>query len=220
MPTIYLYADSRGSRICQPLRAYSDDSFKFRVRYLNGATLYDIWAMIEHDLLTMNIDLIYIFAGVCNMTDRYIRANGELQYWPPFDMDLRFRALEDTMTNIVANFLLLSQGNKLCFLQDPGLDLIKYNRIVHPVPPSMLVMQASLEDNLRILQKKTINLNNRLGVPTPWTLEISHSLRHDIWLPVFDRFSDGLHPTTHQAELYAKKIANFSKRVIFPYIHS
>lgn len=176
--------------------------------------------MIEHDLLTMEIDMIYIFAGVCNMTDRYIRPNGSLSYWPPFDMDLCFKAIEDTMRDIVRNFELLSQGNKLCFLQEPGLDLVRYNRIAHPVPASILIMQASLEDNLRRLQKITIKLNGRLNIPTPWTLEITHCLRHDEWLPVFDRFSHGLHPTTHQAELYAKKIAKFSKRVIFPHIHS
>lgn len=46
-------------------------------------------------------------------------------------------------------------------------------------------------------------------VPTPWTHGITHSLRNDIWVPVFDRFTDGLHQTLSPADQFAKTIASF-----------
>lgn len=210
----YLYSDSRGARICHLLRDQSDQNAIFRVRYRKGANLMQIWELIESDLLTKKIDLVIVMAGVCDLTDRYINTYGHRVFWPPFDLDSRFLQIENTMKSMANNFKLLGQGNKLCFLQEPGLDLVRWNRIQHPVPWQVLIRQASLEHNLDILQRFTLNLNSWLGVPTPWTLEVTHCLRNNKWIPVYDRLFDGIHPSQQQVNKYSRAIVRYARSAL------
>lgn len=197
----YVYCDSRGARLHQKLRDLSDFTTKFRVRFKHGATLKQLWEIIEYDLLTKRIDLVVIFCVICNLTDRCYSPRGPRLFLPPFNMDERFEEVENTMAAISSNFSLLNQGNKLCFLPESGCDLIRMNGIYHPVP--------CFEHNLEILQLKAEKINLQFGVPAPWTLEISHDLRHDRWVPLYDRFFDGIHPTDKQAAEYSIAIARY-----------
>lgn len=210
----YVYCDSRGARLHQKLRDLSDFNTAFRVRFKRGATLKQLWELIEYDLLTKRIDLVVIFCGICDLTDRCYSTRGRRLFLPPFNMDERFQEVENTMAAIGSNFSLLNQGNKLCFLPEPGCDLIRMNGIHHPVPWKALVVQSSFEHNLEILQLKSEKINQQLGVPTPWTLEISHNLRHDSWVPVYDRFLDGIHPTDKQATEYSIAIARYVRSAL------
>lgn len=215
---VRIYADSRGSWLSHAIRHYNSDEINFSVHYRKGATLIDIWAMIESDLLTNNIDFIFIYAGVCNITDRSYNRSGRRYVLPPFDMDLRFTAIEKTMNDIVHNFRLIGGNCKLCFLQESGIDLVRYNRFRHPVPASILIMQASLENNLRKLQLFTKRLNNQLGVPTVWSLIITHAFKKGEWIPVYERTFDGLHLSYDQILDLAKALNNYVRKAIYRHI--
>lgn len=134
-------------------------------------------------------------------------------------MDIRFAEIERTMTSMANNFKLIGGKRRLCFLQEPGMDLIKYNRISHPVHWSYLVTQASLENNLLILQKFTKKLNDYLNAPTIWSMGVTHAFKNGEWVPVFERMRDGLHPSEKQITVYAKLIANYARKVYYNHLY-
>lgn len=84
------------------------------------------------------------------------------------------------MRDIVNNFKIMPKKTscKLAFLPEPGLELVRYNKIPHPVPWRILVEQSELEDDLELLQLYTRVLNSHIGSLTPWTLDISHAHRN------------------------------------------
>lgn len=215
---VRVYADSRGSWLAHELRKFNCDEINYSVHYRKGATLIDIWTMIEADLFSSKIDFIFILAGVCDMTDFSYTRTGRRYVFPPFDMDLRFQEIERIMCGIENNFRLIGGSCKLCFIQEAGIDIIRYNRIRHPVPASMLIMQASLEDNLRRLQMFTKSLNDRLGVPTLWSLIITHAMKNGLWTAVYDRTFDGLHFSGKQIAELAGAIANYVYKAIYRHI--
>lgn len=133
-------------------------------------------------------------------------------------MDYRFRDIEHCMKDITSNHKMINPHGKLCFLQEPGLDLIRYNRIVDPIPASCLITQASLEKNLRILQDSAKRLNDDMMMPTPWSLEISHAKRHDKWVPIYERMPDGLHPSRKMLRDLAGVLNHYAQTVIYRHL--
>lgn len=215
---VRVYADSRGAWLAHEIRKFNTPEINFSVQYIKGATLTEVWTMIETDLLTSKIDFIFIYAGVCNITDRVYNGRGRRFVLPPYDMDLRFMAIEKTMLDIVHNFRLIGGKSKLCFLQESGLDLVRYNRFHHPVPAPILIAQASLEHNLRRLQLFTKSLNDQLEVPTVWSLIITHAFKHGEWIPAYDRTIDGLHLSYKQISDLAKALNNYVCKAIYRHL--
>lgn len=215
---VRVYADSRGAWLAHEIRKFNTSEINYSVQYRKGATLTEVWAMIEIDLLSSKIDFIFILAGVCNITDCHYGRFGRRYVLPPFDMDLRFISIEKNMLDIVHNFRLIGGSCKLCFLQEAGIDLIRYNRYNHPVPASILITQASLEKNLRRLQTFTKALNDQLGVPTVWSLIITHAQKKGSWIPAYDRMFDGLHLSQKQIVEMAKALNNYVCKAIYRYI--
>lgn len=190
---VLIIMDSRGSWLHRELRRHQKPSVKFNVIYRKGAGLTKLWEITEWALLTRKVDLILIMGGVCDLTDKFY-VNGVRKFWPPDDMESRFTEISRIMKDMARNFKLMEVQCKLAFLPDPGLDLIRVNKIHHPVPWRALVVQAELEDNLEMLHLYTRALNSYLGSLTPWTLEITHSHRRGNMIPVYDRTYDGIHP--------------------------
>lgn len=215
---VRVYADSRGAWLAHEIRKFNTEEIDYSVHYRKGATLTDIWAMIEGDLFSTKIDFIFIFAGICNITDRFYTRTGRRYVFPPFDMDVRFRKIEEIMCGIEKNFRLIGGSCKLCFIQEAGIDLIRYNQIRHPVPASTLIMQASLENNLRRLQRFTKSLNDKLGVPTLWSLIITHAMKNGAWTAVYERTFDGLHLSGNQIAELAKALANYVYKAIYRHL--
>lgn len=122
------------------------------------------------------------------------------------------------MLDIENNFRLIGGNCKLCFIQEVGIDLIRYNRIRHPVPAAALIMQASLEDNLRQLQTFTKKLNDKMGVPTLWSLIITHAKKQGIWIPIYERTFDGLHFSGKQIIELANAVSNYVYKVIYRHL--
>lgn len=221
---VHIYADSRGAHLQQELSRFNDENIHFLVHLIRGAGLRRIWEEIEYDILLSNniLDLVYIIAGVCDITDCYYDHRGRRTVLPPYDMDLRFAEIEHCMKHcmkgIANNFNLINPSGKLCFLQEAGIDIIRYNRIVDPIPSKYLVMQASLENNLRIFQKFTNNLNDSMKMPTPWSLEITNAYRHNKWIPIFDRLADGLHPSQSQIRDLSFVLNHHARMAIYRHI--
>lgn len=215
---VRIYADSRGAWLAHEIRKFNSAEISYSVHYRKGATLRAIWAMIEMDLLSTKIDFIFILAGVCDITDFTFTRTGRRFVYPPFHMDFRFCDIERVMLDIENNFRLIGGNCKLCFIQEVGLDLIRYNHITHPVPAPILIMQASLEDNLRRLQTFTKKLNDRLGVPTLWSLIITHAKKHGLWVPIYERTFDGLHFSRRQIVDFAKTLNNYVYKAIYRHL--
>lgn len=157
------------------------------MHFIRGAGLRRIWEDIEYDILLSNekLDIVIIYAGVCDITDYHFDRRGRHTVIPPFNMDHRFIDIESCMNDIASNFRMINPSGKLFFLQESGIDVIRYNRIPEPIPASYLIMQASLENNLRVLQKFTKKLNDRLMIPTPWSLEVTNAFRNNKWIPIY-----------------------------------
>lgn len=60
---VRVYADSRGAWLSHEIRKFNSTDIDYSVHYRKGATLREIWAMIEMDLFCARIDFIFILAG-------------------------------------------------------------------------------------------------------------------------------------------------------------
>lgn len=201
-----LVSDSRGKLMENSFNSITDFPVQFSVYYRNGAKLEHLWETIEQILLFEHVDIIYILGGVCNITD-VTSYNGLRQFWPPPNLTSRVNALSSIMSDIFGNYSLMYTNTKLCMLPEPGLDLIRYNRIANPVDYRLLLIQHELEDKLHFLQELTRSLNATVNMRTPWTLDITHARRHGRIVPVYDRLSDGLHFSTHIRKKYARMLS-------------
>lgn len=208
---IKIYADSRGAWLGRELRRMNCDKYTFSVSFRRGAGLIDIWEMIENDILIgdRDIDFIFVYGGVCDLTIRYINRFGRCTYWPQPDMNECFSRIKRTMDDMINNLMLIRPGLRMCFLPESGVDLITYNRIIHPVPWYLLIVQEEFENRLRDLQWVTRILNSRMNVVTPWSLEPTHSRRLGRLVPVYGRSHDGLHPTIQQVRRLAQILARY-----------
>lgn len=200
---VKIIADSRGAWLMNELAAYNDTEIVFSVKYRKGAGLAQLWEYVEFELLHGNSDMVFILGSVCDLTDKYGNTRTGRVYWPPHNIKARFEAVKATLSGMENNYHLLKPRSMLCFLPESGLDLIRYNKVFHPVPFQLLIMQEEFEDCLRDLQQYTIETNKRMGSITPWTLEVTNVNRGGRMVPVFDRTYDGLHYS--QAQL--KKLA-------------
>lgn len=203
---ILIVTDSRGSWLNREIQRYQTHLLKFKVIYRRGAGLAVLWEIIEWNLLSRRVDYVFILGGVCDLTDRYL-VNGRRSHWLPEDIDGRFNMVYRLLRDISSNFRLLNTGAKLIFLPEPGLDLIRWNRISHPVPWRFLVEQAELQERLELLQLYTKVINSHLGSITPWSLDITHSFRNGELHPVYDRMRDGLHFSGMQVKKLAQILA-------------
>lgn len=135
-------------------------------------------------------------------------------FWPLDDMDLTFTEISATMRDIARNFRMLDTKCKFVFMPDPGLDLIRLNKIPHPVPWRELIVQEELEEHLILLHLYTRVLNSYMGSLTPWTLDISHSHRNGNLHPVYDRMHDGLHFSGSQVIKLASEINRYARSIL------
>lgn len=206
---VRIFSDSRGAFLDNEFRKLNDPRVFFKTRFLRGAGLARVWELVEEELLRKRADLIFVLAGVCDTTDCYYSSDGTRFFWPPSNTKARFLEIKTMMGDMLRNYLLLEPTPKLCFIPDPGVDLIRYNSLMHPVDSSALQTQSKLEECFRDLQEYTRKLNRLLGVKTPWTLNISHAHRSSNMVPVYDRMSDGIHFSRYQAAKLAATLRDF-----------
>lgn len=207
---ILIVADSRGSWLHNELRPYQSRLWHFKVVYRNGAGLRKLWEIAEWHLLTTKVDYLVMLGGICDLTDLFY-FQGQREAWPPSDIDGRFDHIYQILRDIASNFKLLNLPCKLTILPEPGLDLIRYNRIPHPVPWYPLVIQAEMEERLELLQAYTRLINSHIGSLTPWSLDVTHSYRNGKLRPIYDRLNDGLHFSRAQVIKLASIIVTFTQ---------
>lgn len=209
---ILIITDSRGAWLPREIRNYTRErdlgkSFDFRVIYRKGAGLAKIWEIAEHALFTRKIDLLFLLGGICDITGPSRDNPGRRVFWPCGNLPDRMDYVINIMEGIASNFKLLQLPCKLCFIPEPGADLIRYNRLCHPVDWNYLIIQ---EENFMVsLHSFTRRLNKSLQMPTPWTLDASHTHRNGRLIQVYSRFRDGLHPALPQLKKWAEIIVNF-----------
>lgn len=211
---VLIIMDSRGAWLSRELRNYTRDSqidkIEFRVIYRKGAGLATLWEVAEFALLTRKIDLLLILGGICDITGPSRDSSGRRVFWPRSNLPERMDYVVSIMEGIVSNFRLLDLPCRLCFLPEPGADLIRYNRLFHPIDWKYLIIQEELESFMVSLHAFTRRLNRSLQMPTPWTLDASHTRRNGRLIQVYSRFRDGLHPALPQVKKWAEIIVEFA----------
>lgn len=213
---ITIITDSRGAWLQQEINRLVDYRYSIKVIYRKGGKLRDLWEIAEWTLVTRKIDMMIILGGVCDMAEIYYDTMGTRQVWTPNNVGSRFDDVKTVMTDMSNNFNLIGGNCKLVFLPDPGMDMIKYNRLVHPVPWRALIFQEELEMYLKELHRFTRELNAGNGSLTPWSLDVTHSFRNGTLLPIYDRLCDGLHFSTLQVHNLAKKIMVYVENEMNP----
>lgn len=210
---VLIITDSRGSWLHYRLRQYQNRTIKFRVIYKRGAGLKMLWEIAEWAILTRPVDLIILLGGVCDMTSKIYIGESRF-YWPLDDMDKTFTDISTITKDIARNYRMIAPACKFVFLPDPGADLIRLNRIPHPVPWRELVVQQELEEHLELLHLYTRALNSYMGSLTPWSLDVSHAHRNGNLRPVYDRFYDGIHFSSEQVSKLASEINRYSREAL------
>lgn len=207
-----IVSDSRGRSLDFLFSQLFDFPVEFTVYYRNGAHLRDLWETVEQIILFDHTDIVYLYGGVCDLTDKmYI--NGVKQYWPPANLNARINEINSVMSDIFSNFTLMYTTTKLCLIPEAGLDLIKYNAVPDPVPRHLLVIQEDIEKKLHFLQELAKSLNHSVGMITPFTLDVTHARRSGRMVPVYNRLYDGLHPSLSVKKKFAKIIMKHAYRV-------
>lgn len=210
---VRIFADSRGARIDRELRRFNPDGIDIKVIYKRGAGLKKLWELAEPNLIReYQPDIAIFLGGVCDLTDRIYTTSGEAKFWPPAEIHGRILSIASIMEEMANNFSLIQRNGKMCFIPEVGLDLLKYNKVIHPAPWSFLAIQQRMERELRWLQDFTFDINSKMGMNTPRTLEVTHSKRHGRFVPVYGRLLDGLHPTNTVAHQLANTIIRYSQQ--------
>lgn len=77
-----LVADSRGKYMDTIFNNLNDYPVQFSVHRRNGAQLAELWEIAESIILFDHPDIIYIFGGVCDLTEALYLPNGVREFWP------------------------------------------------------------------------------------------------------------------------------------------
>lgn len=125
---VYL-TDSRGAwlshQIRQELMRQQTHDLSFTVIYRKGAGLALLWELAEKVLFTRKVDILFISGGICDITKPQYLPDGRRVFWPKYSLQDHFDTLIDIMNGIVNNFELLNLPCKLCFVPEPGADLVR-----------------------------------------------------------------------------------------------
>lgn len=207
-------ADSRGSHLWRELRRINDDDVYFRVISRKGASLRKLWEIAEAEIFRGRVDIILLYGGICDLTDRFYNWFGRREFWPPADLVTRINEVADLMSAIANNLTVMNIRVRLCFLPESGCDLLKYNHCIDPIPRNLILLQENFEHGLKYLQRHARKLNRQLDMPTPWTLDATHGGRYGKLVPVYNRLYDGLHPTPEVTRDLAEIISKYLSYVI------
>lgn len=211
---ITVVADSRGSRLGSFLSAHNDEYFSFNSRVKSGGDLMKLWDIAKQELDMNRSDMIFIYGGVCNITDLFYNIQGQRIAWPPSNLTKCINDICSIMESITEQFKLKYHGKFLSFVPEAGLDLIVYNHIPEPVQRSYIKSQEELERLLPNLHVKARYLNELMGSATAWSLDATHSKRGPHKIPVYKRLPDGLHPNDNVAKKIATAICKAAKKTI------
>lgn len=203
---IWVIADSRGSRLQAYLDYYNTwPNVSFNVLTMKGKKILSLWEKARSLLCGGEADFVYIFGGICDLTSP-VYTRGGRQFW----MNTRPR---ESICNLILKLneiydeaMELNLYAKFTFLQELGCDLVRYNRIRRPAL-WMVQQQAELDLWLPALHRATKDINFRMGVRTPWTLDSIY--KHDHRRRFYPRYyllTDGLHPTSEITSRIAEQL--------------
>lgn len=176
------------------LQRLKDETTQFKVIVKRGAGLDRLWSETEKELRINRPDIVFIYGGVCDLTDLHYDTHGKRSVFLPKDMEARIISICDKHEDIASKFTKIESNSQLSFVMESGLDLIVYNGIKQPIPREWLEEQERLERFLPSLQDKARMLNSGLRSQTAWTLDATHARRGLLLSPVYSRLPDGLHP--------------------------
>lgn len=211
---ILVVSDSRGSKLGSHLEEKADDLLTFDLLVKRGGDLLNLWNIAEQQLRKGKADMVFLYGGVCNLTDLFYNVQGQRMAWPPTNLTKRMNDISSIMENIADEFKTRYHGKFLSFIPEAGLDLVAYNRIPEPVQRQYIKTQEELERLLPNLHVKARYLNDLLGSATAWSLDATHTKRGPHMIPVYTRLQDGLHPSDNVAKKIANAICKAARKTV------
>lgn len=202
---ILLITDSRGKYLQGYLNHHNRNFSKvvYTVEVHKGSKLQRLWRFAKPYLSTRSYDLIYIYGGICDITQKQ-RLNGETTYWPnindgPIGADLI--SLYHEIANEYANSP-DRYTTKMCFIPEVGGNFIVYNQV--PYTDQYIEMQSAIELSLPGIQKAAKDANTLMAISSPWSLDTLYRRnKRGVLVPEYQRLADGIHPSQRMAEKLA-----------------
>lgn len=199
---VNIVADSRGIHLQQHLNSLNEwDAVQYTVTVLKGRKMQQLWSVAKNLLSNNKADKIYLFGGICNLTEPVY--HGNIRYfWPSKGLNFLAADLVQIYISIYEDVRDNGWFGRAAIIPEFGADLLRYNQIREPTD-WMCRFQEQLDYNLPLLHVTAKDVNKHLGVTTPWTLDVLYkSTRGGTRYPRYHLLYDGLHPT----ELTAKRI--------------
>lgn len=203
---VAIISDSRGGFL-QHFFVMNNRNMNVRYRTFvhKGRGLRILWLIAMAKLESGEFDRVYIMGGICDITSP-VYHNNIRSFWPRKHINELAIDLVDILVAITNETLLRGNAGRVVFLPELGADLITYNQIDVP-QPWMIECQNDLRANLSFLFNSFKYANYRLGVNTPWLIDVifGRTKKGELY-PRYELMYDGLHPAPMTAGKYAKQI--------------
>ena len=199
-----IMADSRGAGLAEVIESYVNIG-TVRVEIHRGAGFEHVARNSIPTLRSFNPDLIILFAGVCNLTKR----NRRTKVTTMIQNDLQ-AAVEGVTAALARALTLLNEEGytTISVATLAGVDLRRYNGYpVVPRDPDQIVLNhAIVRINRHIVDTNKIN-----NVPTTWTASIIHAYYRGSYHHLYNKLSDGCHPTAATNRYWARMVVKAIK---------
>lgn len=183
----------------------SNANTTYRTFVHKGRGLRILWLIAMTKIESGEFDRVYIMGGICDITSP-VYHNNIRYFWPCKHINDLSVDLVNSLNDLTNETLIRGKHGKVVFLPELGADLVRYNQIDFPLP-WMFNCQNDLRANLSYLFNSFKYANFRLGVNTPWMIDVifGRTKKGELY-PRYDLMYDGMHPAPQTAQKYAKQI--------------
>lgn len=105
------------------LHKLNEETLQFNSIVKRGAGLEKHCSVAEKELLKSKEDVLFLYGGVCDITDLRYDHHGNRSVVLPMNMEARL-SIHDKMDEIASKFMLIGCNTYLSFNMEAGLDLI------------------------------------------------------------------------------------------------
>lgn len=205
MVSALFIADSRG-RGLEPAMAQIFSPAEYAIVWRNGLSLLDTPNFAYQSICDLEPSLIYILAGICDLTRISCR--------DPWTAALRLPTVDQLVESYLLNMdwafsclfsihTVLGYKPMIIFPTQTGLHFATYNSYPdNLVSPS----QAILDDAITNINRNIVTQNSNMAISTPFLASTVHKrLRHKNRTS-YSHLADGCHPTEALSACWADKL--------------
>ena len=205
MKTLVL-TDSRGANLNRHIYEY-DDIDQVSVLFYRGAGLVRIASLSVDAIKQYRPDLIVLFAGICDVTerDRRTKITTMRQQDPQSTVD-RVTAAMGRALEILKSVC----HAKISIATMPGINFSVYNR---SPAGAFIAEQETMNNSIIGINRMIVDYNRNNGAPTTWTASTLHRYYRGKYHHCYNRLSDGCHATDATLQYWAKMIVKVIRLV-------